>query len=63
MFGELSVAGFGGGVANAFSPDSKVLGQSAVEVCHERAYRRINVIFSFDFGISQTFSFKKGISK
>ena len=29
MFNSLSVAGFGGGVANAFSPDSKVLGQSA----------------------------------
>ena len=29
MFNALSVAGFGGSIANAFSPDSKVLGQSA----------------------------------
>ena len=31
MFNALSVAGFGGSIANAFSPDSKVLGESVAE--------------------------------
>ena len=68
MFNSLSVAGFGGGVANAFSPDSKVLGQSAASAretvkklddISSPLQQMVNFFASIDNGIVKLVDFAK----
>ena len=68
MFNALSVAGFGGGVANAFSPDSKVLGQSAASAretvkklddISSPLQQMVNFFASIDNGIVKLVDFAK----
>ena len=68
MLGELSVAGFGGGLANAFSPDSKVLGESAaparetvkkLDDIASPLQQMVNFFASIDNGIVRLVDFAK----
>ena len=68
MLGELSVAGFGGGLANAFSPDSKVLGESAaparetvkkLDDIASPLQQMVNFFASIDSGIVKLVDFAK----
>ena len=68
MLGELSVAGFGGGLANAFSPDSKVLGESAaparetvkkLDDIASPLQQMVNFFASIDNGIVKLVDFAK----
>ena len=68
MFNALSVAGFGGSIANAFSPDSKVLGQSAASAretvkklddISSPLQQMVNFFASIDNGIVKLVDFAK----
>ncbi len=68
MFNALSVAGFGGSIANAFSPDSKVLGESAaparetvkkLDDIASPLQQMVNFFASIDNGIVKLVDFAK----